>query len=504
MATGFRAGGAASRRLAATRTANQQRRVNQRLSTQTVGDVSFASLYDLVDNDNLLQNFENYARYGFGAQGEIGNTVVYTAIDRRASVFSEAAFKWRDMKTKRIFGDQGLAKLENPWPDGVSGDLWTRLEQDASLAGNCYIRDCGDGTLERLRPDWVWIISELQLDAFGQQVRRVIGYWYNPLNETDREPCYYPVSEVAHWAPVPDPIAHFRGMSWLTPVIREIHADIQMSEFRDAYFKNAASPNVVVKYQQKIAPKRIESLRNQIQERHSGVENAFGVMVLDEGADLTIIGNSMVDASFDVLQAAGEARILMAAGVPAIVAGAREGIRNTKIGEYSESLRALADMKIRPNWRSACATLQKLVTPPPGCQLWYDTTDVSALRQGEKDMADTMVQLSAAANQFFMAGFEPASIVAALASGDVTLLVHTGLTSVQAQFGKGKADLTATEAIQTVTQADLTPAGAPQPTLNPAQGAPPAPAKKVAAKKAAPQINGTKPTKALASAAKGQ
>jgi hypothetical protein len=30
---------------------------------------------------------------------------------------------------------------------------------------------------------------------------------------------------VAHWSPIPDPLANFRGMSWLTPVLREIDAD---------------------------------------------------------------------------------------------------------------------------------------------------------------------------------------------------------------------------------------------------------------------------------------
>lgn len=440
----------------------------------STGSVSFASMYDLVDNDNLLQNFENHARFAYGAQGEVGNTVVFSAIDRRASVFAEADFKWRNLKTKKIFGTDALKKLEEPWPDGAAGDLWTRMEQDASLAGNAYIRNCGS-RLERLRPDWVWIISKINEDDFGEQVREVIGYWFNPLNDVDREPAYYPVDEVAHWAPIPDPLANFRGMSWLTPVIREIHADVQMSEFRDAYFRNAASPNVVIKYQQKIGPARVERLKNQMRAHHAGAENAFSTMVLDEGADMTVIGNSMESATFDALQAAGEARILMASGVPAMVVGAREGIRNSKIGEYDSAMRSFADLKIRPNWRGACAALQKLVETPPNCQLWYDTVDVSALRQGEKDRADTMVQLSAAANQFFMAGYEPASIIDALMSGDLSLLVHTGLTSVQAQGAGSKQDLAAQEAIQPVTQDQLLPAGAPKPPA-PTNGKKPTPA----------------------------
>jgi phage portal protein BeeE len=451
--------------------------------------ITLSTMYDLTDNDNAIYNYEGYARFGFGAQGDIGNTVVFAAIDRRASVFSEAAFKWRNLGTKRIWGNPDLHKLEVPWPNAVTGDLLTRMEQDVSLAGNSFTRDCGN-RLERLRPDWVFIISKIRLDDFGQEVREVIGYWYNPIGDTEREPAFYPVEEVAHWAPIPDPLASFRGMSWLTPVIREINADTQMSAFRDAYFKNAASPNTVIKYSQKISPERIKKLKTQILERHSGPENAFSTMVLDEGADLTVIGNSMESASFDALQAAGEARILMAAGVPAIIAGAREGIRNTKIGEYSESLRGFADMKIRPNWRGACASLAKLVIVPAGNELWFDVTDVSALQEAELDKANAMVQYSTAANTFFMAGFEPESIVSALMANDLSLLSHTGLTSVQAQGAASKSDLVATEAISSVAQADLLPAGAPQPAL------PAGPAKKAAPAKA---VNGKKP----ALAAKG-
>jgi phage portal protein BeeE len=470
-------------RLNRVRRNNEMRRATQRLSTNTV---SFSMLYDLVDNDNLLQGFENHARYAYGAQGEVGNTVVFAAIDRRASVFSEAVFKWRNKRTKKLWSNDNLAKLETPWPNGTTGSLLTRMEQDVSLAGNAYIRDCGY-RLERLRPDWVWIVSKLKTDDYNEVVREIVGYYYNPLNETDREPAYYPVEEVAHWAPIPDPLANFRGMSWITPVIREIHGDTTMSEFRDAYFRNAASPNVVIKYQQKIGPDRIKRLQNQIRERHSGAENAFDTMVLDEGADMTVIGHSMEGAAFDDLQAAGEARILMASGVPAMVVGAREGIRNSKIGEYDSALRSFADLKMRPNWRSACASLAKLVAVPADSELWFDTGDVSALRQGEKDMADTMVQQAAAANQLFMAGYEPQSIIDALSAGDLTLLTHTGLTSVQAQLAGSKRDLAAQESIQQVSQADLQPSGAPAPA------APAAPTTKV---------NGNKPALA-SSAAKG-
>ena len=217
--------------------------------------VEFMQTYGTPNAEQPFYSFQDYALNGFA-----GNSIVFGLVDKRMSVFGEAAFRYRDLTDKHLFGLGSLGKLEVPWPNGSSGDLWTRMELDASLAGNAFIRDCGD-QLERLRPDHVTIVSRVVPDARGEQVRRVLGYAYCPVDDPDRDDAWYPVDEVAHWAPVPDPVANWRGMSWLTPVVREINGDVRMSEYRDAYFRNAATPNIVIRYSQKMAPERINRLK---------------------------------------------------------------------------------------------------------------------------------------------------------------------------------------------------------------------------------------------------
>jgi phage portal protein BeeE len=311
------------------------------------------------------------------------------------------------------------------------------MEQDASLAGNAYIRDTGDG-VERLRPDWVTLVSRMDVDQFGEQVRRLLGIVYDPQGaDPDREVAFYPISEVAHWAPIPDPLGNFRGQSWISAVLRELRADIRTSEYREAYFKNSATPNLVIRYEQRMAPERLERLRRAIDSAHVGPDNAFGTLVLDEGADVISVGSNASDAELDELEAAGETRILMASGVPPVVAGARQGLQASQIGEYAAAMRAFADLKIRPNWRSACGALAKLVTVPAGAELWFDTADVSALQQGEQDQAQTSFQQVQAITSLVMQGFTPDSAVRAVTSGDMNLLQHTGAPSVQVQSGTG-------------------------------------------------------------------
>jgi phage portal protein BeeE len=366
-----------------------------------------------------------------------GNAVVFGAILARLMLFSEATFAFRDVTDKHLFGGYEtdgrtlgarlLRKLENPWPNGTTGELLARMIQDIDLAGNAYIRDAGE-QLVRLRPDWVTIVSELVPDALGRPYRKVIGYHYDPPQTGPDEgpPVLFDVDEVAHWSPIPDPWAHFRGMSWLTPVLREVAADQAMTTHKIRYLQNAASPNLLVKYSQKLGKDTVARIQQTIESRHGGVDNAFRTMVLDEGADVTVIGNSFEQMSFATVQAAGENRILVASGVPGIVIGSKEGLMAATYSNYEQAMRRFADLTMRPLWRSACASLQQLVTPPAGSRLWFDVSDIAALRQGEKERADTLLVQAQSISEFVKFGYDPQSAVAAVSSSNLSLLKHPG------------------------------------------------------------------------------
>lgn len=361
-----------------------------------------------------------------------GNSVVFGAILARLSLFSEARFAFRSLSDKSLWGSNEtdarrntvLRKLEKPWQDGTTGELLVRMIQDVDLAGNAYIWDAGY-RLVRLRPDWVTIISELVTDDYGRQFREVRGYYYEPPQSelgNHGPAAVFTVDEVAHWSPLPDPDAMFRGMSWLTPVLREVMADDGMTQYKIKYLDNAASPNLLIRYDQKIGKTQVNNLRDRLDDRHGGVNNAFKTLILDEGADATVIGNTFEQMNFSTVQAAGENRIIIASGVPGIVIGSKEGLMAATYSNYEQAMRRFADITMRPLWRSACASLSKLVTVPAGHELWFDVTDIAALRQGEKERAETTFILAQAAAQLTGAGYTPDSVVQALESGEMHLL----------------------------------------------------------------------------------
>jgi phage portal protein BeeE len=385
-----------------------------------------STLYGKPDAERILPTWLGYVQTAYK-----GNPIVFAAVGARLALFSEATLKFRRLRDKGLFGGPDLAVLERPWPNGTTGELLARMLQDADLAGNAYVRRTDVG-LERLRPDQVTIVSELRTDDFGRSYRVPVGYYHEPdPADVDREPALYLASEVCHWSPIPDPEAVFRGMSWLTPVVREIEADAGMVAYKQAYLDNAATPNLLIRYPNQMKPGTLADLQGRLKAKYGGVDNAFKTLTLDQGADATLIGSTFEQMAFSTVQAAGENRILLASGVPGIVVGAKEGLAAATYSNYEQAMRRFADLTMRPLWRSACAALAQLVEVPAGAQLWYDTSDIAALRQGEKERADTALVRATAAETLLRAGYEPDNIPAALDSGDFTLLTHSGLFSSQ-------------------------------------------------------------------------
>jgi hypothetical protein len=167
--------------------------------------------------ETIEGSFQGYVQGAFKRNG-----VVYACMATRALLFSEARFQFRQMRNGRpgdLFGTAALGLLETPWTGGTTGDLLTRAIQDADLAGNFYAVRRG-GQIIRLRPDWVTIV--LGSRTGSELDTEIAGYEYKPGGPSSGEdPIRLLPEQVCHFVPPgqQDPVAHFRGMSWLTPIL---------------------------------------------------------------------------------------------------------------------------------------------------------------------------------------------------------------------------------------------------------------------------------------------
>ena len=385
------------------------------------------------DYERIQATFASFATEGYASNG-----VIFSLVLKRLELFSQAEFKLQNITARRLYGTPALALLESPWPGGTTSDLLARMEQDASLGGNSFLWRAEPDRLVRLRPDYVTIAALERNGPNGECWHEVAGYFYEEDGPGHGDPVFLPVDEVAHYAPIPDPMASWRGMSWLTPVIRDVNADLAMTQHRQRFFEKAATPNLAVKYPIRLDADRVARLTARFDAGYAGPSNAGKTLLLDEGADLTVVGSSFKDMAFDVVQAAGENRIASAAGVPPIVAGLKEGLNAATYSNYEQALKAFANGTIAYLWQSAVSALGKLVDVPTDSRLWYDTGNIPALQDAETARAEAARTWAVAAGELIRAGYDPQTVANALIAGDMSLLTHTGAVPT-ALYPDGKA-----------------------------------------------------------------
>jgi phage portal protein BeeE len=414
--------------------------VNQMLYAGNVYPLTGMDVSQTLDGnkaEKIGRDFPSLATAGFA-----GNGVVFSCMLARASVFSAARLRWqrlRDGKPSDTFGTSGLSIFERPWQGGTTQDLLSRMIQDADLAGNSFwFRDGGEAV--RLRPDWVEIAVEPRMrrrdDGRWAQVGwRLVGYAYTEGGpQSGAMTAAFDPWEVVHFAPTPDPLATFRGMSWLTPVIREIQADGVMTRHRRRFFENGATPNMLVKHPPGANVERVKQFARRMEAEHAGEMNAYKTLHLYPGADATVVGSDLRSVDFRQVQGAGETRIAAAAGVPPVIVGLSEGLQAATYSNYAQARRRFADGTIHPLWQNAAGSLEALATSPgDDVRLWYDASDVPFLREDEKDAAEIASTQANTINSLVTAGYTPTSAVAALEASDWRLLEHSGLYSVQLQ-----------------------------------------------------------------------
>jgi phage portal protein BeeE len=447
-------------RIAAARGTETRFTIDQWMSNYLIPAFSYNGVFYSTGSSGLVQSLAG------NKASEITNTLPsYTAALQqtppafaaqmvRALVLSQARFRFRNKATskspRRIFGTSALALLEQPWPNGTTGELVSRMEWHAGLAGNAFVayQAARRGRPERLRvlrPDWCALVygsDQEPEDAAYALDGELIGLVYQNggIGQSGNRPQTLLVGEFCHWAPMPDPLHAGVGMSWLTPAIRDLQADQLATEHKVKFFENGATPNLVVKgiagqNGQLLTQTQFNDIVNMMEERHTGVANAYRTLYLTAGADATVIGSDLKQIDFKSTVGAGETRISVLSRVPASLLGISEGLAGSSLnaGNFGTARRIFADTWVYPNLQDLAASLAAVVKVPGDAELWFDVSDMPILREDAKDAADiTLIQMQAI-EAGVRAGYDPQTIADAVVTNDLSKLSHTGMVSVQLQ-----------------------------------------------------------------------
>ena len=368
------------------------------------------------------------------------NGIVFACMLARRAVFMEGRFQWRQIRSGRLgdyFGTPGLQVLETPWQGAGTDDLLARMIDDVDLAGNAYVfRENGTANeVIRLRPDYVDIALLPRVVGGNSLGYKKVGYVYWEGGDRTGTPAALTLDEVAHWAPIPDPLASYRGMSWLTPVAREIMGDRAASIHKLKFFDQGATPNMIVKVSETMSIDDFKEFMEIFDADSSGLEQAYKTLFLGGGADVEVVGKDFQQMDFKSVQGAGETRIASAAGVPPVIAGFSEGLAGSSLntGNYNAARRNFADRTLRPLWRSISTSMQQIVPAPGGSKLAIDTRDVAFLSEDAEISAGIQQTKAITIRNLLDAGYDADSVVDAVLADDLGRLQHSGLFSVQLQ-----------------------------------------------------------------------
>ena len=245
------------------------------------------------------------------------------------------------------------------------------------------------------------------------------------------------------WIPKPDPLGTGSGQSWLTPAIRDIQSDALAGDHKINYWKNGATPNLVIKDLPAVTRTQFEELVDAVEERHTGAANAFRTLYLTAGADANVIGNNFQEIDFRAITAAGETRIAMLSRVPATILQMQDGLQGSSLnaGNFGAARRTFAETWVYPTLQDMSKSLAPLIDVPGDSELWFDTTDIGLLREDAKDQAEIESVKAAAIRNLVDGGFEPESCIATLARVDADFEAHRQRQCSAAAAGYEPSDI---------------------------------------------------------------
>lgn len=380
---------------------------------------------------------------------------VAAAEQYRLRVFGQAPMLYQELTDGRpgdLFDDKNLDLVRAPWPGATLSDLMKRALIFGDFAGNSFGLNLED-EIVLVRPDWVEIILAKRMYRDVQVGWKQVGIMYYEGGCGTGDGAPFLPGEYFHFVPgLPDPLANYRGMSWLTPLIREVQADKSASEHKLAFFENAASPNLAVSLPKEVTPTQFDQFVELMDAKHKGAANAYKTLYTGGGADVTVVGANMQQMDFSAVQGKGETRIANAAGVPPVLLSFSEGMQGSSLnaGNYTAAKRNFVDTTMRDLWMNFAGSIQQMEyfwAPLPKTRLWYDGRDIPFLHEDAADIASRQQTQASALSSMVTNGWVPESAKEWLAHDDLQVLKHSGAFSVQLQppgaqdtNGDGQAD----------------------------------------------------------------
>tara|TARA_R110000850_G_scaffold11305_4_gene38836 strand:+ start:1397 stop:3505 length:2109 start_codon:yes stop_codon:yes gene_type:complete len=308
----------------------------------------------------------------------------------------------------------------NPSMDTVA--FLEALHMQLLIGGNVYLFTprSAIGTITGmywLRPDRIQIIPNEMTGAAR-------GYKYTIGNT----PYIIPAEFIAHHKTT-DPLNDWYGLGNLQVLAKMVNLDTDATDFARSVFENKGVPAGFLKVARKInSQDEADSIRRNWHARFAGKSNWQRIGVLDEDATYEQLQPNMGDMAMPDLRGITESRICAVFGIPPIVVGAKVGLDSATYSNYKQAKESLWEETLLPAYKRVGAFLTRALRDTPDfreMEFGFDFSEVRALSDDMKEIADVTKTRSESAAILIKAGYEPDSVSEALQLPEG--LVHTGM-----------------------------------------------------------------------------
>ena len=396
---------------------------------QNVRDIPLDDIRDVAitvtaGTNQAVEPLRDY--FNAADQGYRKNELVFACIQEYITSASEAQLVVgnKDADGVLVSTNQqralSLASEPNPSMDTVA--FLEAMHTQLLIGGNVYLFTprSAIGTISGmywLRPDRVRIIPD-QMNGTAKAYRYRLG----------SSDYIIPAEFIAHHK-TNDPLNDWYGLGNLQVLAKMVNLDTDATEFARSVFENKGVPAGFLKVARRLNTQdEADQIRRNWHARFAGKANWQRIGVLDEDASYEELAPKMGEMGMPDLRNITETRICAAFGVPPIIVGAKAGLDSATYSNYAQAKESFWEETLLPAYKRAAAFFTRALRDTPdfrGMEFGFDFSEVRALADDEKQIAEVTKTRAESASILIRAGYDPDSVSEALQLPEG--LVHSGM-----------------------------------------------------------------------------
>jgi len=178
-------------------------------------------------------------------------------------------------------------------PTLTGQQLLEGIETSLAINGNAFL--VKDDVIRNGLPIFLWLFNPTWVSFAYDKNKQWVGYWLKRGGQGEKQ--FIDKDRVIHFKYY-NPYDELRGLSPMDAA--RVTFDTQWSalNYNQNFFKNDATPPLVLTHERQLNPKQKEELKSEFIEKRQGVEHAGRAMLLSGGLDAKTLAIPHVDVQF--------------------------------------------------------------------------------------------------------------------------------------------------------------------------------------------------------------